>query len=448
MKRNFFLSSLVCFCVSVAAGAQSWSSFRGNNASGVATVNSVPTSWNAATSLNIRWKTPIPGFGHSSPVVWGNKVFITTAVSSDPKTTFAPKGGGIGLEKDDMRFSWRVFCLEKTTGKVLWERTAHEGVPRAKRHIKASQANPTPATDGRYVVALMNSEGLFAYDMNGRLLWKKDLGLLNPGYYKDPTSEWGQAGSPVIYKDMVFVQSDSHQQSFIAAFQLKDGKQLWRTERGEITSWCTPTIFEDKGRTELIVNGGNYIRGYDPMTGKELWRFSDEETQVKQQAPLVAHGLIYITGGNPRGRAMYAFKPGARGDISLKPGQETNEFLAWRNLKGSPYIPTPIIYGDYMYVCADNGVFSAYNAKTGALVYQERLPSSFSASPVAADGKLYMSSEDGDVYVVRAGAKFELLATNPVGEPLMATPAITEGLMILRGSGHVFGVAENGRGRD
>src|SRR4029079_10657280 len=312
------------------------------------------------------------------------------------------------------------------------------GVPRAKRHVKATQANSTPVTDGRYVVALFGSEGLACYDTNGKLLWKQDLGVLNPGLWDDKESSWGHASSPIIYGDLVFVQADGHKQSFIAAFNLKGGKQAWRVERNEITSWTTPTIYQGKNRVELIANGGRYIRGYDPLTGKELWRFSDNETQVKMQAPLIAHDLIYITGGYPAGRPMYAFKPGAVGDISLKPGQDTNSFLAWISNKGSPYTPTPIVYGGLLYVCSDNGVFSAYDAKTGAVVYQQRLPTSFSASPVAADGKLYLSSEDGAVFVVRAGAKYELLATNAMGQPLMATPAISDGLVILRTKDFVY----------
>jgi outer membrane protein assembly factor BamB len=435
-------SVMICMCLFVSTKAQNWSSFRGPKASGVAEVQSTPTRWDAEKALNIRWKTSIPGLGHSSPIIWGNKVFITTAISSDGKTTFSPKDGGIDLAKDDMKHSWRIYCLDKNTGKILWERIAHEGIPRARRHVKASQANPTPVTDGRYVVALMNSEGLFAYDLNGKLLWKKDLGVLNPGLYQEPSSEWGQSSSPVIYKDLVIVQSDGHKQSFIAAFNLKDGKQVWRVERAEITSWSTPTIYEGKTRTELIANGGHYIRGYDPLTGKELWRFFDKDTEVKQQAPIIANDLLIVTSGYPAGRPMYAFRAGAQGDISLKEGQDTNPFLAWQTAKGSPYTPTPIVYGDYLYVCSDNGVFSAYQVKTGQVVYQQRLPSSFSASPVAADGKLYLSSEDGEVFVIKAGAQFELLATNPMGEALMSTPALTEGNIIFRGQSHVFAVSD------
>ncbi len=442
MKRSPLFCLIFCLAAASVARAQNWPSFRGPNASGVAEGKSLPVAWDAAKSSNILWKTTVPGLSHASPVVWGNKVFVITAVSEDAGATFSAKNRGIGLASDDAKHAWRIYCLDKSSGKVLWERTAHEGVPRARRHVKATQANSTPVTDGRTVVALMGSEGLFAYDLDGKQLWKQDLGVLNPGLWADPTSSWGHASCPVIYKDLVIVQADGHKQSFIAAYDLKTGKQAWRVERGEITSWSTPNIYEGKARTELIVNGGRFIRAYDPRTGKELWRFADNDTQVKMQAPLVAHGLIYITGGYPAGRAMYAFRPGASGDISLKSGEETNAFLAWKTASGSPYTPTPIIYGEHFYTVADNGVMSAYDAKTGARLYQERLPSTFSASPVASGGKIYASSEDGDVYVVRAGPKFELLATNPMGEALMATPAVSEGMLFIRTSGHVYAVAD------
>ncbi len=328
---------------------------------------------------------------------------------------------------------------------MLWTDKPYEGVPRAKRHVKGTQANSTPVTDGRYVVALFGSEGLACYDLKGKLLWKQDLGVLNPGLWDDKESSWGHASSPIIYRDLVIVQADGHTQSFIAAFNLKDGKQAWRVERNEITSWTTPTIYQGKDRVELIANGGRYIRGYDPLTGKELWRFADNNTEVKMQAPLVANDLIYITGGYPPGRAMYAFRPGAVGDISLKSGEEKNAFLAWTTPKASPYTPTPIIYGAELYVIADNGVLSAYDAKTGENIYQQRLPTSFSASPVAADGKLYLSSEDGDIFVVKAGRQYELISRNTMEQPVMATPALSDGMLIVRGEDAIYALGNKGK---
>ena len=411
MKRLIF-SVLFLGLSSITINAQNWPSFRGPNASGVVEGSKPPITWDVEKAQNVLWRTPIPGLSHASPIVWGNHIFVITAVSSEAKPTFKAKDRGIGLANDDVKHTWMIYALDKRNGKVLWSNTAYEGVPRAKRHVKATQANSTPVTDGRYVVALFGSEGLACYDTKGKLLWKQDLGVLNPGLWDDKESSWGHSSSPIIYRDLVIVQADGHKQSFIAAFNLKDGKQVWRVERSEITSWATPTLYQGKDRVELIANGGRFIRGYDPLTGKELWRFSDNDTQVKMQAPLIAHDLIYITGGYPPGRTMYVFRPGAVGDISLKSGEEKNAFIAWSSSKGSPYTPTPIIYGDQFYTLADNGVLSSYDAKTGELIYQQRLPSSFSASPVAADGKLYLSSEDGDVFVVKAGRQYELLSRN------------------------------------
>jgi len=315
MKR---LLLLVLFLPFVTVNAQNWPSFRGPNASGVADGTNPPSTWNLEKSQNVLWKTNIPGLSHSSPIIWDNQIFVITAINSDPKPTYKPKDRSIELATDETKHTWMIFALDKRNGRVLWSDKPYEGVPRAKRHVKATQANSTPVTDGRYVVALFGSEGLACYDLKGKLLWKQDLGVLNPGLWDDKESSWGHASSPIIYRDLVIVQADGHKQSFIAAFNLKDGKQAWRTERNEITSWTTPTIYQGKNRVELIANGGRYIRGYDPLTGKELWRFADNNTEVKMQAPLIAHDLIYITGGYPPGRTMYAFRPGAVGDISLK----------------------------------------------------------------------------------------------------------------------------------
>jgi outer membrane protein assembly factor BamB len=444
MKR----ATLSLFCLSlftlsaITASAQNWPSFRGPNASGVADGTKPPTTWDAEKSQNLLWKTAIPGLSHASPIVWGNQIYVITAISDDAKSGFIAKDRGIGLANDDAKHTWMIYALDKRNGRILWSNKAYEGVPRAKRHVKATQANSTPVTDGRYVVALFGSEGLACYDTTGKLLWKQDLGVLNPGLWDDKESSWGHSSSPIIYRDLVIVQADGHKQSFIAAFNLKDGKQAWRVERNEITSWTTPTIYQGKNRVELIANGGRYIRGYDPLTGKELWRFADNDTQVKMQAPLISGDLIYITGGYPPGRPMYAFRPGAVGDISLKSGEDKNAFLAWSTPKGSPYTPTPIIYGDLFYALADNGVLSAYVANTGELVYQQRLPSSFSASPIAADGKLYLASEDGDVFVVKAGRQYELLSRNTMGQPLMATPALSDGMLIVRAKDAIYALGE------
>ncbi|MFL6231482.1 MAG: PQQ-binding-like beta-propeller repeat protein [Pyrinomonadaceae bacterium] len=439
-RRLSVACASLCLAASLAS-AQNWNQFRGPNASGTADGSAAPLAWDATKNINVKWKTPIPGISHASPVIWGGRIFVISAVSSS-RTDVSIKDRGINSARDDVKFAWKMYALDKRSGRVLWEQTAYVGVPRARRHVKATQANATPATDGHVVVALMGSEGLYAWDMTGKLLWKQDLGVLDPGYAGMPDSEWGHSSSPVIYRDIVIIQADGQKQSFIAAYDLMTGKLRWKTERGELPTWTTPTIYEGATRAELVSNGGRFIRGYDPLTGKELWRFNDHDRQVKMPTPVILGDKIFVTGGNPAGSPIYSFRPGASGDISLKEGEESNKFLAYALPHGSSYITTPLAYGDQLYVMRDNGVLAAYNAATGALVYQERLPSTFSASPIAADGKLYLSSEDGDVYVVRAGAKFERLATNPMGEPLMATPAISDGMMFLRTVGNLYAICE------
>ncbi|HXG67547.1 MAG TPA: PQQ-binding-like beta-propeller repeat protein [Blastocatellia bacterium] len=444
MKRTISL----CLCLvalAVVGRAQNWPSFRGDRASGVADGKPTPTSWNAEKSENILWKVAIPGLAHASPVVWGDRVFVTTAVSSEAKPYFRHGlYGDVDSANDQVKHSWRVYCLDKRTGKILWERTAHEGIPKVKRHIKATHANSSPATDGKHVIAFFGSEGLYCYDINGKLLWKQDLGVLDSGWFYDPDYQWGTASSPIIYKNMVIVQCDVQKDSFIAAYDIKTGKQVWRTRRDEHPSWGTPTIIESKGRVELVTNATRAVRSYDPMTGKELWKLTGNP-EVTATTPIAGHDLIFICNSYRPNQPIYAIRPGGSGDISLKDGKTTNEYVAWSMQRGGTYMPTPVIYGEYLYTCANHGILTCYNAKTGERIYQERIGGkggSYSASPVAADGKIYLTSEDGEIFVVKAGPKYELLATNPIGEVLMATPAISDGMIFVRGQHHLFAIAE------
>ena len=422
--------------------AQHWPRFRGPAGSGIADNQPVRTDWDAASGRGILWKTPVPGIGHSSPVVWGDRVFISTAISSAAQGHYNPKDTGIDPSKDVAVHEWRVIALDKNTGRVAWSRTSHRGVPKVKRHVKATQANASPATDGRVVVVSFGSEGLYTYDMHGTLLWKQDLGILDPGYAGQPDLQWGFATSPIIHGDLVILQCDIQANSFIVAFNVKDGTPAWRTSRDEIPAWSTPVIYQGKTRTELITSGSKYYRGYDPLTGRELWRLRDD-TQVKVPSPVVANDLFFLSGGNPRGRDFYAVRPTAAGDISLTAEQERGPHIAWRKTRGSPYTPTPIVYEGLLYVCNDNGVLTVYEATTGAQIYTHRIGttnSTFSASPVAARGHLYLASEDGEVFVLKAGRSYQLVATNRMGEPLMATPAISDGMLIVRGQQHLFAV--------
>lgn len=447
MKFKFYITAILILSFTFSAQAQNWPSFRGLNASGVADGKATPTNFDAAKNVNVAWKTPIPGLSHSSPVVWGDKVFITTAVNSVGQSDLrVGLYGDVDSTKDNIyKHTWKVYCIDKKSGKILWERIAYEGAPKTKRHTKATFANESPATDGKYVVAFFGSEGLYAYDMSGKLVWKKDLGTLDSGWFFDPDYQWGTASSPIIYKDMVIVQCDvsTNKGSFIAAYNLKTGKEVWKTQRDEIPSWGTPTIVESKTRVELVTNGTNAVRAYDPMTGKELWRLKGNP-EITATTPIAAHDMIYIANGYRPIQPIYAIKQGvANGDITLPEGKETNEFVAWSKSRGGPYMPTPIIYGEHMYILANNGVVTVYNAKTGERLYQQRVANggSYSASPVAADGKIYLANEDGAVNVLKAGAKYELLSTNEIGEVMMATPAISDGMIFIRGQHNLYAVA-------
>jgi outer membrane protein assembly factor BamB len=438
MKDLLFLSAALAFLP--LAQAQNWPSFRGPNASGIAEGAKPPVTWNAESSENIRWKTAIPGLAHSSPIIWHDRVFVTTAISSDPNSVFRPGlYGDVDSAEDESKHSWRVYCLDKNSGKILWEHIAWEGVPTIKRHIKASHASSTPVTDGKHLVAFFGSEGLFCYDFDGNLLWKQKLGRLDAGWFHTPEYQWGNGSSPIIYKDLVIVQCDIQEGSFIAAYHLKDGQEAWRTERDEYPSWGTPTVYEGPGR---ITNGSKAIRGYDPLTGEELWQLRPN-SDITTPTPFVAHDLIFVTSGYRPVQPIYAIRPGARGDISLNPGQESNEYIAWSKRFGGPYTPTPIVHGDLLYVCSNSSVLTTYNAKTGERIYQERIgkdPGAYTASPVAADGKIYFSSEEGIIHVLKAGPIYELLASNPMGEVCMATPAISGEMILIRTQHHLFAI--------
>ncbi len=427
----------------VITKVQNWPSFRGPGASGVADGQWPPVTWDVDKGVNLQWKTPIPGLGHSSPIIWGDRIFVTTAISGDPKSLFkAGQYGDVDSVDDKTVHTWRVYCVDRPTGKVLWEQTACKGVPKVKRHTKASHANSTPATDGTHVIACFGSEGLYCYDFFGNLLWKRDLGVLASGWFYDPDYQWGFASSPVIYKNEVIVQCDIGKGSFIAAYDLHDGKPLWRTPREEVPSWGTPTIYEGKERAEIITNATKFIRGYDPQTGKELWRLG-RNSEVTVGTPVTGHDLFFVTGGYPPIRPVYAIRPGSNGDISLPKGKTTSAAVAWSDTKNGTYMPTPIVYGDCLYTCNNTGLTTCYEAKTGKQIYQKRISGrgGFTASPVAADGKIYLTSEEGQVRVLKAGAGGEVLAVNEIGDTCMATPAICAGAIYYRTQHYLISIA-------
>jgi outer membrane protein assembly factor BamB len=432
----------------VAAGMD-WPQFRGPNATGIADGQHPPTTWDVKAGTNVLWKTPIPGLGHSCPIVWGDRVFVTTAVSSgdpDPKVRTG-NYGAVDSVNDVSKHTWQVLCLDRETGKVLWARTAYEGVPKIKRHLKGSQANCTPATDGKRVVVCFGSEGLYCYDFEGKLLWKRDLSTIDSSFAIDREYEWGFGSSPIIHDGLVVVQFDLSRDSFIAAYSLEDGSRVWATPRDEIPSWSTPTVWKNSVRTEIVTNASQYARGYDPATGKELWRLA-KKSEATIPTPVPAGDRVFISSGNRPIQPIFALKPGAAGDITLKEGQTKNEAVAWGTMRGGPYMPTPIVYGPHLYVCSNAGIVTCYEAATGKQVYRERIGgTSYTASPVAADGRLYFVSEQGEVRVVQAGEKFELLAVNDMGDVCMAVPAISRGALFVRTQHALFALGTKVPGR-
>jgi outer membrane protein assembly factor BamB len=423
-----------------------WPSFRGPSASGVAEGFATPLRWNVASGENLRFRTPIPGLGHSSPVVWGDLVCVTTAISGkkDPELKVGLYGD-IDPVDDTTDHAWKVYCVDRQKGSVAWERTARTGTPRVKRHTKSTHANSSVAMDATHVVALFGSEGLYVYDNRGKLLWQKDLGLLDSGFFRLPGAQWGFASSPVIHDGKVFVQADVQKDSFLAAFDVASGRELWRTARSDVPTWSTPTVYESPEGPQVVVNGWKHIGGYDARTGKELWRMKGGG-DIPVPTPVAAHGLFFLTNAHGPAAPIFAVRIGARGDVTPAEGQATSPHVVWSLPRDGAYMQTPLVYGDYLYNCRDNGVLSVYEARTGRRLYQQRLGggnTGFTASPVAADGKVYFTSEEGDVFVVKAGPQFELLSQNMLGEVCMATPAISEGTLYFRTRGHLVAVRDS-----
>jgi len=429
-----------------ATGPRNWPSFRGDASAGNGDGQRAIADWDAASGRNIKWKTPIPGVATSSPIVWGNRVFATTAVSSAGNNSVKTGLYGDVKPVDDLSpHEWKLYCLDKATGKILWERTAAMGAPHTKRHTKSSQASSTPVTDGRRVVAVFGSAGaMIAWDYSGKELWRVTLGTLDSGWFFDPAFQWGHSSSPIIYRNAVILQADVQKGSYIAAWDVATGKPLWKTERAdEISTWGTPTIARTADGRDVLVTNGTKIRGYDPASGKQLWTLGPN-SEITIGTPVAGNGLVYVTGGYPPVRPIYAIRPGAEGDISLQKGQESSQSIAWSNMTEGTYIPTPLLYDGYLFTLNINGVLTAYDPQTGKRAFRGRIGTggAFSASPVGADGRLYISSEDGEVYVISATPDMKQIAKNDMKEVIMATPAISDGLIVLRTMGHLYGVGQ------
>lgn len=434
---RFALLAILVLLFQTALSAQveydrQWPGFRGPWARGYMEAAKTSVTWDVDSHRNIQWKTPIPGLGHSSPVIWDQYLFVTSA-ASEKKEESLKVGlyGDIDMAVDNTVLAFKVYCLDKNTGKILWERVAHQGAPKSKRHTKSSQANCTPATDGKHLVVLFGSEGLYCYDLKGTLLWKKDLGIMNPGPYTETGVEWGQASSPTIFHKHIIIQCDKTVGSYLAAFNIEDGRELWRTPREEVSTWGTPTVYNRNGKSQIIVNGYKHMGGYELETGKEIWRMSGGG-DAPAPTPVVAHELIFINNAHGRYSPIYAIKPEATGDITLPADLTTSKFIAWSIKRGGAYMQTPLIYGDYLYNLNVNGQLTCFVAETGEVQYKETLKEAFSSSGIAADGKVYFSSEEGHIFVIQAGPVYKLLARNALKDVCMATPAISGNSLFFR----------------
>jgi outer membrane protein assembly factor BamB len=434
-----FLQALGAASVTLADGA-GWPSFRGPNGGGIGS-GSPPITWNVETGENVKWKVPIAGLAHSCPIIWGDRVYLTTAVpiGLDAKLDKGWMNGSIASAQESGEWEWKVIALDRKSGGVVWERTAHKGAPMFKRHPKSTHANGTPATDGKRIVAFFGSEGLYCYDSHGELLWKKDLGPFNSSWSTFNDMHWGTANSPILHDGKVILQCDAANASFWIALNLDDGKEITRVERGDVATWATPSIHVGKGLTQLVCNGYKKMAGYDLATGKELWSLSDGG-DIPVPCPIIAGDLFILTNGHSRS-PIYAVRADARGSLTPKDDAIPQGLAWWSKVKGS-YMPTPLVLDDLLYIADDNGVLSVFEVATGKSVSRQRLPgggnSTYSASPVAADGRLYITNEDGQVDVIKAGRVYGVMASNQMNEVCMATPAIADGQLLIRTRGHLY----------
>jgi outer membrane protein assembly factor BamB len=430
---------VLALAVPLAARAGDWPMFRGGPRGGVAEAKTLPVTWDA--KKNVVWSANIPGRGWSSPVVWGQRVFVTTVVSAGKDKP--PKKG---LYIDDLRgklsteeHRWLVCCLDFATGKVLWQKEVHRGKPPAPIHVKNTYASSTPAVDAGRVYAYFGNVGVFCLDHKGELLWSKKLDA------KPTQMEWGPAASPTLYQDRLFVINDNEKDSYLLALDAKSGKELWRKSRKEKSNWATPFVWENKERTELVTPGKGKVRSYG-LDGRLLWELGGMSV-LTIPTPSARDGLLYVSSGYvlDANRPVYAIRPGAAGDITLPKDRTSSKYVVWKQKQAGPYHPSPVVYGDYVYVLLDRGFLSCYDAKTGKAVYEKKRlegGSAFTASPWAYGGKVFCLSEDGDTFVVKAGKDFELLGKNRLEEMTLATPALANGSLIVRTMTKLYRIEE------
>ena len=427
-KFAILVFACACAIVTVHLGANSWPQFRGPGGRGIAEGPGLPDRW--SVTENIAWKVPVAGTGWSSPIVTGNRVFVTSVISAtEPEKP--TKGLYFGGERptSTAEHRWVVFAFDLATGRTLWMREAHRGVPSFARHLKNSYASETPVTDGQRLYVQFGNIGLFCYDLDGKPLWSQKAESVRM------RNGWGTASSPVHHQGRLYLVNDNDQQSFVTAVDARTGKTLWRQPRDEPSNWSTPFVWQHDGRTELVTTGAQKVRSY-ALDGQPLWELRGMSSIVIP-TPFAAHGLLYVSSGyvGDTHRPAYAIRPGASGDITVSESA-SQPFVAWYQPQGGSYNPSALVYGDYYYTLYDRGFLTAHDARTGKEIYgKQRLDpaaGAFTASPWAYNGKIFALSEEGVTYVIRAGVKYELLGTNSLDEFTMATPAIIDDSLILR----------------
>jgi outer membrane protein assembly factor BamB len=445
VKKVDSLWQMILACVilvySQSVFAENWPGWRGDGC-GISSEKDLPLKW--SEQENVKWKTQIPGAGHSSPIVWGTCVFITTAVADDPNVESFRSGvymGGDRAKPDESSYTYRVICLDTEQGNIRWSKTVIRQDPKTRRHTKNTYASETPVTDGKYVFASFGSAGLYCVDFEGNVVWQRDIGLLRI------RQGWGTAASPVLFKDKVIVNCDSHDDSYIAAFEKTTGEPVWRAERNEGPSWGTPFLFEAEGRTTVVTNATKRMRGYDAETGELLWECSGG-SMISVPSPVSTQGLVFLSSGHSISfsrQPIIAVRSGASGNITPARGEIQSKGVAWSYSKGGPYVTSPIAVDDYLYVPLDRGTLTCYEAQTGKVIYDKQelgTRKTITASPVVADGKIYIQTEDGECYVVRQGPKFEILAVNRLDEVFCASPAVSGGKLFLRGRKHLYSIGK------
>ncbi len=440
--RIFALAlTLLSSAVAVTLGADggSWPYWRGPAANGMA-VGDAPLKW--SDTENVRWKTAIPGKGNSSPVIWGDKVFLTTAIptgvsaktdAAAPPAQEGRRGRSFGDTGPQPEQRFDVLCLDRKTGKVLWQKTAKVATPHEGYHgTYGSFASNSPVTNGKRVYAFFGSRGIYAYDLDGNLLWAKDFGPMRI------KMAFGEGTAPVLHEDRLILNFDHEGGSFLVMLDAATGKEIWKVDRDEITSWAPPLVVDYKGKKQIVTAATKKVRSYDFATGALVWECTGLGSNVIPQ-PVIQDDMVLVMSGH-RDPKLMAIRLGREGDLT------GTDAIVWSQTRGNSYTPSPVLHDNKLYVLTDNGLVSCYNARTGEPYYQQtRLPKAynFKSSPVGANGKLYLASENDDVIVLRMGEKFEVLATNTIPDSVfVATPAIAEGEIFLRSQSHLYCISE------